>query len=286
MSRDRLRKWFLPALLLSLPFIFCASVRAQNAPPKAAVHEVTDTYYGQKIVDPYRWMEDGRSAELADWMKAQGAYTRSQIDALPARAEFLKRLGELSDAGVRVGGVRRAGNLYFYTRRAPSENDFKLYVRDGLGGAERLLVDTEKLSQNGKHFSLGDFNPSPDGKYLSYLVAPGGGEYGELHLLDVSTGKDTGDLIDETRWTAGTWLPDGRSFIYLRFQKLAPGAPATERLQKIRAFLHALGTSTDADRPVFGYGVNPDIQVATMMIPQPAIPRGSKYAFILQNAGV
>src|ERR1041384_1545034 len=124
---------------LSLLSISSANICAQTAPPKAAVREVTDTYFGQKIVDPYRWMEEGKTPELAQWMKAQNDYTRSQLDALPMRSEFLKRISELSDAGERVANVRRAGELYFYTRRAPNENDFKLYVRDGFNGTERLL---------------------------------------------------------------------------------------------------------------------------------------------------
>jgi len=271
---------------LSLLSISSANICAQTAPPKAAVREVTDTYFGQKIVDPYRWMEEGKTPELAQWMKAQNDYTRSQLDALPMRSEFLKRISELSDAGVRVANVRRAGELYFYTRRAPNENDFKLYVRDGFNGTERLLIDPEKLSREGVHFSLSDFNPSQDGKYLSYLISPGGGEYGELHVMEVTTGKDTGDLIDETRWSAGTWLPDNRSITYLRFQKLAPNAPPTDRLQKTRIFLHTLGTNVEADKPIFGYEVNPDIKSAATMLPNIYIPRGSKYAFISQNSGV
>src|SRR6266436_9600709 len=89
--------------------VFFANASAQNGPPKAPVHEVTDTYFGQKVVDPYRWMEDSKSAETAGWMKAESQYTRAYLDPLPLRADLLKRLSELSDAGVRVSGVQRAG---------------------------------------------------------------------------------------------------------------------------------------------------------------------------------
>jgi len=77
------------------------------------------TYFGTKIVDPYRWMEDSKSAETAAWMKAQADYTRAYLDRLPIRAQLLKRFEELSETGVRVSGVQRAANLYFYYRLAP-----------------------------------------------------------------------------------------------------------------------------------------------------------------------
>ena len=97
-------------------FLLTVSICAQDAPPKAAVHEVTDTYFGQKIVDPYRWMEDAKSAETAAWMKAQADYARANLDRLPMRGELLKRFEELSETGVRVSGIQHTGNLYFYYR--------------------------------------------------------------------------------------------------------------------------------------------------------------------------
>jgi prolyl oligopeptidase len=274
------------AVCLLLLSVFCPFVLAQDKPPLAAVKEVTDDYFGQKIVDPYRWMEDGKSAELAGWVKAQNDYTRGFLDKLPGRTEILKRLNELSESGVVVGGIKRAGNLYFYYRLAPGENNRKLYVREGLSGVEKLLVDPDKLSENGKSYSITAYSLSPDGKFVSYLLSPGGAEYGDIRILDVSNGRETGDRIEGTRWDAGAWLPDGRSFIYLRFQKLAPDALPPERLQKIRLYRHTLGTPADADKVMFGFEVNPNIKFETTFIPFPSVPRGSKYAFVSANSGV
>src|SRR5258706_6054717 len=149
----------LSAGLASL-IVFCANASAQDGPPKAPVHEVTDTYFGQKIVDPYRWMEDAKSAETAAWMKAQADYAHAYLDRLPMRAQLLKRFEELSETGVRVSGVQRAANLYFYYRLAPGENDRRLYVRDGFKGAERLLIDPDKLSSPGKRYSIDSYSLS------------------------------------------------------------------------------------------------------------------------------
>ena len=266
--------------------LFGTSICAQDSPPKAAIHEVTDTYFGMKIVDPYRWMEDAKSPETAAWMRGQADYTRAYLDRLPMRAQLLKRFEELSETGVRVSGVQRAGNFYFYYRVAPGENDRRLYVREGFKGAERLLVDPEKLSSPGKRYSIDSYNPSFDGKYVSYTVSIGGSENGEMRVIETATGRDLGERIDRCRFGAGAWLPDNRSFLYNRLQKLAEGAPPTELYQKSRVYLHILGSNPDNDRAIFGYEVNPNIKMEPAPLPFAGVPLGSKYAFALVNSGV
>ena len=272
--------------VIALVALLASAASAQQGPPKAPVHEVTDTYFGQKIVDPYRWMEDSKSADFVAWMKAQADYTRSQLDQLPMRTELLKRLEELSDTGVRVTGVQRAGNYYFYYRVAPGENDRRLYVREGLKGAEQLLLDPDKLSEPGKRYSIDSYNVSFDGKYVSYTISVGGSENGEMRVIETATGKDLGERIDRARFGAGTWLPDNRSFVYNRLQKLAEGAPPTELYQKSRVYLHTLGTNPDSDVAIFGYEVNPAIKIGPTPLPFASVPIGSKYVIALLNSGV
>ncbi len=274
------------AITIAFSALLSSATYAQQGPPKAPVHEVTDTYFGQKIVDPYRWMEDSKNAEFVAWMKAQADYTRSQLDKSPMRAELLKRLEELSDTGVRVSGVQRAGNFYFYYRLAPGENDRRLYVREGFKGAERLLIDPDKLSEAGKRYSIDSYNPSFDGKYVSYTISVGGSENGEMRVIETATGKDMGERIDRARFGAGAWLPDNHSFVYNRLQKLADGAPATELYQKSRVYLHTLGTNPDSDVAVFGYEVNPAIKMETTPLPFAYVPIGSKYVIAIVNSGV
>jgi prolyl oligopeptidase len=274
------------SIAIALITLFASGTYAQQGPPKAPVHEVTDTYFGQKLVDPYRWMEDSKNQDFVAWMKAQADYTRSHLDRLPMRADLLKRLEELSDTGVRVSGVQRAGNYYFYYRLAPGENDRRLYVREGVKGAERLLIDPDKVSEPGKRYSIDSYNPSFDGKYVSYTISVGGSENGEMRVIETATGKDMGERIDRARFGAGAWLPDNHSFLYNRLQKLADGAPATDLYQKSRVFLHTLGTSADNDVAVFGYEVNPAIKMEPTPLPFAYVPIGSKYVIALVNSGV
>jgi len=266
--------------------IFALQIFAQTAPPKAEVRNVTDEYFGQKITDPYRWMENVKADETQKWFRAQADYSRAFLDKLPMREDILKELNALSDVGTRVSGIQRRGNLYFYRRRASNENDFRIYVREGLGGVERLLVDPDKIASDGKRRSINGYSVSQDGKYLSYVSSVGGSENGELRVVETATGKDTGELIDRARFGAGDWLPDGKSFLYNRLQKLAPDAPPTDLYQKSRVYMHVLGTNADADKAVFGYEVNPKIKLETMPLPFISVPLDSKYMFAIVNSGV
>jgi prolyl oligopeptidase len=281
-----LRRSFSFIASLTLVLIIFSAALAQDPPPKAAIHEVTDTYFGTKIVDPYRWMEDSKSSETVAWIKAQADYARNYLDRLPLRAQLLKRFAELSETGVRVSGVQRAGHFYFYYRLAPGENDRRLYVREGFSGAERLLIDPDKLSSPGKRYSIDSYSPSFDGKYVSYTISLGGSENGEMRLIETATGRDLGERIDRCRFGAGAWLPDGRAFLYNRLQKLDANAPQTELYQKSRVFLHRLGTNPDTDPPIFGYEVNPNIKLEPAPLPFALVPIGSPYVIALVNSGV
>jgi len=281
-----MKRFKLSAAALATLILFVVNGSAQNGPPTAPVHEITDTYFGQTVVDPYRWMEDAKSPETSAWMKGQADYSRAYLDRLPMRAQLLKRFEELSETGVRVSGIQRAASLYFYYRQAPGENDRRLYVRDGFKGTEHLLIDPDKLSSPGKRYSIDSYSPSFDGKYVCYTVSLGGSENGEMRVVETSTGRDLGERIDRARFGAGAWMPDGRSFLYNRLQKLAAGAPPTDLYQKSRVYLHVLGANPDADRVVFGYEVDPNIKLGPTPLPFAFVPVNSKYVFAIVNSGV
>lgn len=278
---------------LSLAIVFAVhlsvslTANAQiSMPMTAPVREVTDEYFGTRIVDPYRWMEEPKSKELAGWMKAQNDYARAYLERLPMREKILAQLEAQNNSIVSVSGVQRVGDFYFYFKLAPGDSDRKIFVREGLDGAEKLLVDPQKISAEGKRFSIISFSSSPDGKFLSYLASAGGAELGEIRIVETATGKELSDRIGETRWSAGSWLSDGKGFLYVRFPNLAPEVPPTERFQKRSVYLHKLGDDAKNDRAIFGYGTNPKIELDAKLLPFPSIPTGSKYVFIAVNSGV
>jgi prolyl oligopeptidase len=284
------KNWNMLLLAAFITALFSASpaVLGQiSEPPTAPVREMTDNYFGTKITDPYRWMEEPKSKELGEWMKAQNDYTRSYLDPLPIREKFLRQLEEQRNSIVSITGVKRVGNLYFYFKLAPGDNDRKIFVREGFNGEEKLLADPKIISdEQGKRFSIISFSPSPDGKFLSYLASAGGAELGEIRFVETATGRELKDKINDTRWQAGAWLPDAGGVLYIRFPEPASNTPPTERLQKSKVYLHNLGERAENDKPVFGYEVNANIKFDPKLLLFPSISFGSKYVLINVNSGV
>jgi prolyl oligopeptidase len=240
------------------------AVSSLPSPPVAPVRPVTEDYFGTKVVDPYRYMENLNDPEVQAWFKGQDDFTRSVLAQIPGRPRLLARIKQLDQsAPYQVQGVQRMkGEKYFYQKMLASEEVGKLYEREGLTGADKLLVDPNKfITTPGTHYSLNYFIPSYDGKYVAYGISPGGSEDAVIHILDVASGRDTGEIIDRSWYGGIAWLPDNQSFVHIRFQKLAPDADPKERRLKSRVYLHRVGTDAETDVPVFGYGVNAGIDL-------------------------
>ena len=244
--------------------LFCAAaiVPAYAKPPVAPVKNVSDTYFGVTVADPYRYMEDLKNPDVAAWMKAQAEYTRETLAKIPQREEMLQEVTAFGDAAAaRVSSVQITGENLYYLKRRADENIPKLYARDGFAGKERLLVDPDQMpAPEGKHFAIDYFGASPDNKYLAYGISIGGSEESVLHVIDLATGKETGDVIDRANFGSPSWLADGR-LLYNRLQKLAPESSVTDKYVNSRAYVHTLGKNPDADTPLLGAGLEPGIAI-------------------------
>ncbi len=157
-----------PRLLLAIAWsaVPCAPAAGDTlSQPVAAVVPVTDTYFGKKVVDPYRWMEDLKSPKLQAWVKGQAAYAKDYLSKLPGRGALIARVEALDNAATRVTGLQLCGSRYFYMKTNPGDQTPKLYARDGLEAGERLLADPQALGGPGKRYTISGFFPSPDGRW-------------------------------------------------------------------------------------------------------------------------
>lgn len=262
--------------------------------PIAPVRPVTDDYFGTKVIDNYRYMENLKDPEVQAWFKAENDYTRATLGAIPGRDALFTRIRDLDQSDpVGIFNVRRhPGEVYFYEEVRATDDTPKIYMRRGLSGEERLLVDPERIpvasSSRGKgKNTLQRFRVSDDDKYVAVGIVPGGSENDtEVHVIDVATGHETGDVMLRAHGGVSSWLPDNRSFIYHRLQDLPPGAPATELQKKEREYVHVLGTDPKQDAPIFGYGVLPSIDVEPVQNVGVERPVQSGYVFAELNPGV
>lgn len=224
-------------------------------PPVAPVKSVTDTYFGTAVDDPYRYFENLKDPAVVGWMKAQSAYAHAVLERLPGREAILASLTKYDAASPAIVAnvTRTPDGSVFYEKRAPGENQFKLYVRRSGRSDETLLVDPEALQRTtGKPHAINFYAPSPDGTRVAYGVSEGGSEAAVLHVIDTSTGKPLGTPIDRADAADPGWSADGRTLYFARLQALKPGMPATEKYTKIREYAWKVGTPVASARMVFG----------------------------------
>jgi prolyl oligopeptidase len=273
-------------LLAALGGLALAS-QAQSLPTFPA-NNVPAEFFGVKVDDPYRGLEDVKDPKVQAWMKAHSDHARTTLDSLAGYAGLKKRVIELDNAvEARVGQVQRMANGdLFFTRRGAKDNTFKLYVKPA-SGAERLLVDPDDWQKKtGKPHAINYFVPSRDAKLVAYGISAAGSEAASIHVMDAATGKELGQPIDRAQYPGISWRPDNRSFFFLREQKLAPGMPATERYQNSKNWLHTVGADPEKATVVLGPGVDPRVEVPRTDFAYVVVTPGSKWAVAAIYAGV
>jgi prolyl oligopeptidase len=251
--------------------------------PRATVRLETTELHATTLIDPYRWMEDVQSPEFQAWATGQNAYTRATLDRLELRGELLARIRALAAGRDEAKDIRMRGGRMFYLKRPAAADAFKLYVRDGENGRERMLVDP-KATTPGASASIDFYEPSPDGRRVAFGVSMNGSEDAVMQVLDVDTGA-LGDTIDRARHAEPHWRADGASLFYRRNPKVPSGAATAARYQGSRDYLHVIGSPPDNDVAVFGYNVSPRASLAAADSPYVYLWPGCPYAFGLVQHG-
>jgi len=257
------------SLLLALPLATPAT--AQVAPetnarmptlayPQTRRVDQVDEQFGVKVADPYRWLENDvrNDPEVRAWVDAENKVTDTYLATLPGRDHFNKRIKQLFDYE-RFGAPVQKGGRYFYMHNSGLQNQAVLFVRDQLTGRGRVLIDPNGWSKDGAT-ALAEWLPSEDGKYLIYSVQDGGTDWRTLKVIDVATGKETGDEANWAKYTMGaSWAHDGSGFFYSRY----PEPPADAKFQALadnhRVYFHKLGTPSSADRLVYETPASPKL---------------------------
>ena len=253
----------LVSLSLSLPF---SVVRGQNGSivktsaekklgyPITKKVDVVDDYFGTKVVDPYRWLENNDSPEVAAWVEAQNKVSFDYLGRIPYRKAVYDRLTKLYNYP-KIGAPQRRGEWFVFTKNDGLQNQSIYYIQKGLDGTPELLLDPNKFSADGTS-RLGAFSWSPNGKYVLYGISQGGSDWNELHVLDVATKKPTEDAIKWVKNSGGSWLnQDG--FFYSRYPEPEKGRELYTKNEYQQVYYHKLGTPQSADRLVYEDKANP-----------------------------
>jgi prolyl oligopeptidase len=244
----------LAGLVIAILMGFATFAMARNSkthyPPTRSDH-VVETLHGQSVADPYRWLEDSANPEVREWTEKQNQLTRSVLDQLPGREKVHDQLSRLLDIGL-IGTPEPVKGNVFYTRRQGKQNQPILYVRRGVDGTDRILVNPNIAAADGT-VALDWWYPSWDGQRIAYGMSRNGSEQSTLRVRDVDSGKDLPDTIERTRYASVAWLPDGSGFYYTRYPQLG-SVPKGEENYHHHVFLHRLGSDPRQDPKVFGQG--------------------------------
>jgi prolyl oligopeptidase len=244
--------------------------------PQARKVDQTDDYFGVTISDPYRWMEDLDSPELAKWVEQENALTRSVIDAVPERAAMLARLMELINFE-RYSAPRRRGSRYFYSHNTGLQNQNILYWADGLDGAPNVLLDPNTMSADGT-VAISGFSPSEDGSLAAYAIADAGSDWVKWYVRDVATGRDLPDVVEWSKFSSASWLKDGSGFFYQGYD--APEGDALKSTNYFhKVFFHKLGTPQSEDTLVFARPDDRELNLGAV------VTDDGRYLLIYQSKG-
>ena len=270
--------FFLPALL-ALGASGAGGAAIPSA-PVARVQPVSDTYFGETLIDRYRWMENAKDPDWLPYMTGQDAHARAVLEALPGRAALLARIQRLSGESAATGEFRRVGHRLFYLQRPVGANNFKLFVRDGdpRRGHDRLLVDPTTLDTAGHHVSLDWWAASPDGRLLVYGLSSDGSEDSTLHVMNVDTGVQSPERIVDTEDASPSWLPDASGFFY---NQLTGAVGTPERYLDSKLRFHRMGTDPANDPVLMARGLDPAVAYDRIQVPTIVVPRGSDRAVLV-----
>lgn len=256
-------------LFAALALTLAAGAAQASTPAAPPVRDVVESFFGTEVHDPYRWLEDTKSPEAAAWMKAMSERTAATLAGIPGRQALYDSIVKYDGAAPArtYGVVRETGERWFFERRGASENQFKLLMREGLRGPERLLVDPEALEKaTGKPHAINYFTTSPGGRYVAYGLSTQGSEAAVLHVLDTRSGKPVGAPIDRGDWATVSWSSDARWMLFSRLQEMKPGMPETEKYQRSTAWLLERGAPVERAVPVFGVGT-PGVEIGPAELP-------------------
>ena len=228
----------------------CAQDQAATAErkikyPRTETVDVVEDYHGNKVADPYRWLEDTESEATAAWVEAENEVTNAYLQSLASRAPMRKRLEKLWNYERYDLPIRR-GDVYLYTHNDGLQNQSVLYKAASLDAQRQVLIDPNKLSEDGT-VALAGTATTDDGKLLAYGLADGGSDWRTWKIRDVATGKDLEDVVQWVKFSGVAWLPDNSGFFYSRYAEPVEGEELTATNENQKMFFHAVGESQAQD---------------------------------------
>lgn len=239
-------KTIIKLTILSLIMHSCTN-RTNIEYPETRKDTIVDNYWGTQVPDPYRWLEDDRSAETEAWVVAQNQVTYSYLEQIPFRNKLKERFTELMNYP-KYSSPKKLNNKYYFYKNDGLQNQSVLYELDSLTAEPKVLLDPNKLSEDGT-VALSQAAFSKDGKYLAYSIAKSGSDWNEIYVMDVASRKLLSDRIEWVKFSGISWQGDG--FYYSAYSKPEAGKEYSNKNEYHKVFYHQLGQAQDKDKIIY-----------------------------------
>jgi prolyl oligopeptidase len=273
-----------PRLARAQGYVTPVDVVIGSGPPVAPVRPVTETLWGVKVTDRYRWME-AEDAEWQSYIRAEGDYTKQVLAKIPGRDGLAADIEKYTGEVVVVVSIQTGGSKVFSEVRPAGANTSKLFVRDGVGGADRKLIDPDRFAQAGSHASLDWWSVSPDGSHVVFGSSPGGSEKSTARIVVTDTGALLPEEIDRADDADPSWVADGSGFFFNRLQA-GVSRDSTAYEEKSVCWFHKLNTDPATDVKVLAQGSAANVPIADIDFPVVEVTSGSDIAIGAVISGV
>jgi prolyl oligopeptidase len=237
-----------------LTIIVMAILISCNGPVKKKIEypvtkkgDVIDTYFGTKVTDPYRWLEDDKSAETAAWVKEQNKVTFGYLESIPYRKEIKSRLEKMWNYE-KYTAPHKEGAYTYFSRNNGLQNQFVIYRQKSIGDPE-VFLDPNKFSADGTT-SLGEMEFTKDGSKVAYSISEGGSDWRKVIILDAETKEIIGDTLKDIKFSGLSWQAN-EGFYYSSYDK-PKGSKLSAKTDHHKLYFHKLGTKQTEDKVVFG----------------------------------
>ena len=216
--------------------------------PETAKKPVVDTYFETEVVDNYRWLEDDRSKETEDWVKAENEVTFDYLTKVPYREQLKDRLSELWNYE-KIGSPFIEGDYTYYYKNNGLQNQYVVYRKKGGEGDEEVFLDPNTFSEDATT-SLSGLNFSKDGKTAAYSISEGGSDWRKIIVIDVESKKIKEDTLIDVKFSGISWKGN-EGFYYSSYDK-PKGSELSAKTDQHKLYYHKLGTPQKNDPVIFG----------------------------------
>ncbi|WP_299132927.1 prolyl oligopeptidase family serine peptidase [uncultured Tenacibaculum sp.] len=247
-----MKKLIIPILITGSIFMACKESKNTKRDitvnyPETTKIPVVDDYFGTKITDNYRWLEDDKSKETEAWVKAENEVTFDYLDKIPYRKELKNRLSELWNYEKLGVPFKRGDYTYFYKNNG-LQNHYVLYRKDK-DGKEEVFLDPNTFAEDGTT-SLGSVSFSKDKKTLAYSISEGGSDWRKVIIMDAESKEIKEDTIVDVKFSGISWKGND-GFYYSSYDK-PKGSQLSAKTDQHKLYYHKLGTSQKEDKVIFG----------------------------------